>query len=346
MVELSVVILVHNQWEMTRRCLSSLLASNVTSEWEILAVDNASTESMGGLLEECKGSERIRWLRNEENLPFSIANNLAAAQAKGRWVLFLNNDVEVSEGCVDLLLKRLKESSSSGIAGCRLLFPDSNRIQHAGIVPMLWGYPSNYGVGADSNDPRFRVTSSVFAVTGAMLCIDARLFRQIGGFDERYRWGYEDVDLCLKCTEHGRDVLYVGETASHHAESSTLNGSRVRTDLERNYALYRLKWNLILVPREEAFLQSLGRKSKRIAIFGTGLAARGLYSLLAESDIEVTAFTSRKPEQSSYLGRPVVPLSEVKGLGCDVVLVGSQFYFELEDEIRAATGHELLLPTV
>jgi GT2 family glycosyltransferase len=306
---LSVVILVHNKLELTRRCLSALAGAVAEIDHEILCVDNASTEGVGSLQDAADAFQSFRFIRNEQNLSFSIANNRAVAAATGSTLLFLNNDVLAAPGSVRALMEAVRGESLNGIAGTKLVYP-SGKVQHAGIVQMLWGYVSNYGVGGDAEDRRFQQPCERFAVTGAMTCVPRRVFEAIQGFDERYRWGYEDVDLCLKIRKAGLRVLYIPDAESIHEESATLSRLRKPIDLDHNYFIFRTTWHEELRRHEQAYIDKLQTNGvRRVVIFGTGQAALGLSRILAESGIEIVAFaSSRTAGPDSFCGRPAVSL--------------------------------------
>lgn len=335
---ISIITLIHNQIEMTRRCLQSICESQVPHDVEVICVDNASSESMASLQEEFTDAPcHFGWLRNDRNLSFSVANNRAARQACGSSLLFLNNDVILDRRSIHNLLLRMEQDSRCGIAGLRLLFPDGGRIQHAGITQMLWGYVSNYGSGAAADDPRLGETRPVFAVTGAVLAIRKDLFERVGGFGEDYKWGYEDVDLCMKARRLGYAVLYVAESPSIHFESATLAQTRQLEDFDANYRRYRSEWDHILVPREQAYLAGLKDQGiKKIALFGTGQAGIGLFRILEREGIRVIAFTNSHVGQNSntFCERPMIPLTELGRIQFDRLMVGSQFYFEVESLIK------------
>jgi GT2 family glycosyltransferase len=348
---ISIIVLTHNRRDLTQSCLEALTRSESSKEHEVILVDNASTEGIRELAGEFRDRFRnFQYWRNDENLSFSIANNAAAERAHGSWLLFLNNDVIVGEKSIEELIRALANDPGAGIAGARLIFPDSGKVQHAGIEQMLWGYASNYGAGADVRDQRLRFKRPVFAVTGAMLGMSRSLFHQVRGFDEQYRWGYEDLDLCLKVSKIGKNILYVPEAEGRHWESATLREIREPADFGANYAHYRNRWNDLLVPRERRYLESIrSQHAGRVVVFGTGQAAAALQPLLRENGIEVEAFTTTSAvnEGTCFQGRPVVPLAHVGKLEADLIIVGSQFYFEVEDLIKeAAPHHRCLFPVI
>jgi hypothetical protein len=207
-------------------------------------------------------------------------------------------------------------------------------IQHAGMRQMLWGYVSNLGTLAPRDEPALNRAGEIFAVTGAMLALPRSLFARVGGFDERYRWGYEDVDLCLKARRAGAPVQYAPAAEAVHVESATLHEVRRPQDLARNYGLYRRKWNHLLVPNEQRAVARLQRQGvRRVVIFGTGLAARGLFRFLHRNEIIVEAFTASAPSTARFCGRPVVSLEQLPALRFDRLAVATQQYHALRERL-------------
>ena len=332
---ISIIVLVHNKLDLTRRCLSALAGAVANLDHEVFCVDNASTEDVGSL-QDCAGAFRMfRFIRNGENFSFSIGNNRAAAECTGDTLLFLNNDVIAAPGSVHALVEALAEDAAHGIVGAKLVYP-SGKMQHAGIAQMLWGYVSNYGVGAGADDSRFQQTCERFAVTAAMACLPRQVFERIGGFDERYRWGYEDVDLCLKVRAAGLRVLYVPEAESVHEESATLSAVRKTADLAHNYSTYRTSWGYHLSQNEKVYINRLRQdRVRKVVVLGMGQAAVGLTRILTENGIETVAFTSsRAPGPETFSDRPVVPLESLSEMRFDRLVVASQFFFEFEKSIQ------------
>ena len=335
---ISLVVLVHDRIELTRRCLTSLAAATPPEPLELIIVDNASRESIIPLADEfCDRFANVTLVRNSVNEPFAVACNRVMTRAAGSWLVFVNNDVEVETECLLALWRARRARSDAGVLGGKLRYPTTGRLQHAGMRQMLWGYASNWGVGGVWNDARVMTTGNVFAVIGALLAVDAELFRDVGGFDESYRWGYEDVDLCLAATAAGRPCVFVHDACAWHHASATLGPRRRRTDEEGNYARYRAKWDARLIPREQNAIQRYrGLGIRRVAVFGTGQAARGLHRALVTAGIEVAAFTaSNTVVGETFCGEAVVPLEELGAVGVDRLMVGTQAFLEVEEAIRA-----------
>jgi hypothetical protein len=174
-------------------------------------------------------------------------------------------------------------------------------------------------------------------VSGAALCVRRDRFDAAGGFDEAYRWGYEDADLCFRLRELGHGVVCVGAGASEHHESATLRDRRAPADLSHNYAIYRRRWGHWIDHRERAYADGLCAQGiRRVVVFGAGVAAAGLFEGLQRAGIDTVAFATSAPDPRGTLaGRPIVTLDEVPELRFDRILAGSQFFFEVEARLRA-----------
>jgi len=345
---LSIIVVTHNAIDMMRRCMEALARAAISTDYEVLLVDNGSTDDVRSLLAEFSSRmPGLKYLRNEENLCYSDANNSAAAAASGNTLLFLNNDVFVWPGSIDHLIEPVGDGTSVGITGGLLLYPGISTVQHAGIHQMLWGCVSNYGVGGDGRDERFLKLQEIFAVTGAMLCVQRDLFESVGGFSPAFRYGYEDVDLCLKVRSAGRKILYVPEARGFHCESATLRKKRSLEAFEENYSRYRALWDAILIPAENRYTALLRKMSiRRAVIFGTGRAGSGLLDALNRAGIETVAFTATGTiaAGSTCRGLPVIPLESVPSRQIDRVIAGSQFFYQVEKLLSASdpSGNALL----
>ncbi|MBI4829560.1 MAG: glycosyltransferase [Nitrospinae bacterium] len=337
---ISVIILARDKSQLSRACLNALAHCSSVDHLEVIFVDNDSRDDTPSLANEYRGRfPRFYYLRNNSNLSFSLANNRAAQAARGDTLLFLNNDVVAGRGAIERMAAALDADPAAGVAGARLVFPGGETIQHAGIVQTLWGYPSNYGQGGRAGDPRFNQPRAIFAVTGAMMLIRRELFQRIGGFDERYVWGYEDVDLCLKTRAAGSTVIYVPSALSEHWESATLKETRDERVVDENFNLYHAAWAGALGAAEERLIAQLrAMPVTRPIIFGAGRAARGLTQRLIRAGIEPVGFivSADPPRPAVFMGKPVVSLAALDRRAFDRLLIGTQFYFEIEPALEAA----------
>ncbi len=334
--KVSVIILMHDNVAMTMDCLESLAGAVAGLDHEVILLDNGSAEDANRVLECGSLFRRFNLFRSNENLSFSRANNLMARRSSGRWLLFLNNDVVLARESIRQLLAPFFENDKCGATGGKLLFPGGTMVQHAGIGQMLWDHPSNYGVGACPDDPRIQKRRDCFALTGAVLCVDRDVFQATGGFDERYVWGTEDIDLCLKMKAAGWKAVYCPEAVAVHRESATLKNINV-CEKESNCRLYRRLWDPLLLPAERNYVLGLKNSGiRRVSVFGMGAAALGLARILRENDVEIAAFTSSDVLAAGreFLGRPVLPLDVLRSVSYDRLMVASQYFFAVEPVLR------------
>ncbi|MGN2254347.1 glycosyltransferase [Frateuria sp. GZRe12] len=214
----SVIIPVHGKLDYTVACLRSIARHGAQAPFEVIVVDDASPDDTAQVL---AGIEGVRLLRNPDNLGFIGTCNAGAAAARGAYLLFLNNDTQVTPGWLDRLHACLVEEPDAGIAGSRLVYPDG-RLQEAGGIVYADGQAWNYGRFEQPDDPRFLYRRDADYVSGASLMVDANLFRAIGGFDARYAPAYcEDMDLGFAVRAAGRRVLYEPASVVVHCEGIT-----------------------------------------------------------------------------------------------------------------------------
>ncbi|MBP9212585.1 MAG: glycosyltransferase, partial [Bacteroidetes bacterium] len=251
-VRTSVIIPVFNKVELTRACMKALYGTLSSDQFELIIVDNASTDGTKEYLRELqKQQSNVLVIENRSNLGFSKANNIGARAASGTHLLFLNNDTEPTIGWLDHLHAVYREESSVGIVGARLLYPNRT-IQHAGIEFLPLQQPVSFeGYGSVNvvpdhpyrnqaeDHPAANIRRSMDMVTGACLLIEASLYKKVGGFNESYQNGCEDIDLCLKVRNNGLQVIYEPKAVViHHEGQSDGRFAHVR----KNLALFFTAW--------------------------------------------------------------------------------------------------------
>jgi GT2 family glycosyltransferase/2-polyprenyl-3-methyl-5-hydroxy-6-metoxy-1,4-benzoquinol methylase len=244
----SIVIPVCNRAELTRRCLEALARTVDPAEAEVIVVDNGSTDDTAAVL--ASAPPPVRVLRNAANLGFARASNQGARAARGELLVFLNNDTEPEPGWLQALRAAAAEPGV-GLVGARLLYPGTRRIQHAGLALNPGGVPDHLWRHAPEDDPRAGEPRDLDMVTGACLAIRRELFLALGGFDEGYRNGCEDVDLCLAVRARGLRVRYEPRAVLLHHEGATAG----RFDhVQDNLARLEARWGAVLarMPRRPA----------------------------------------------------------------------------------------------
>lgn len=242
MLDYSIIIPVFNKAAFTKRCLETLPKTlEGAGTGEVIVIDNASSDETPEML---KAFSNTRVVRNDVNLGFAGANNQGARLAQGRHLVLLNNDTQPLPGWLASML-RVAADPGVGAVGARLLFPDKT-VQHAGVVMSgvffskqpVAPYHLNYRL--DWNDPLVERARELQAVTGACLLTPRELYLRVGGLDESFWNGYEDVDYCLKVRREGLRVVYDGGAALFHFESQS-GAQRFRRQIW-NGALLEQHW--------------------------------------------------------------------------------------------------------
>jgi GT2 family glycosyltransferase len=250
----SIIILNKDRSEYLAACLESILSLTSYPKFDVLLVDNDSKSRKTQDLYQhwlTVEPDRFRVIHNRELFNFSRFNNLAALEAKGELLLFLNNDTQLlSPNWLDEMTGQASRSGI-GVVGCLLQFPNRT-IQHAGIIlsKTLIALHTHYRspVSSPGHLGRLRVPAECSMVTGACLMIRKKLFRDLGGFDENLKVAYNDADLCLRARKAGYRNLILPQVRLVHQESITRGSdtgtiARSRFEMEKEYFLS--KWGPI-----------------------------------------------------------------------------------------------------
>ncbi len=238
----SIIIPVFNNVEYTKQCLKTLIENTPNNLYEVIIIDNGSTDGTKELLKCLSGNVKI--ISNRENLGFARACNQGAAAADGNYLVFLNNDTEVQPGWLEELVKVLENDSEIVAVGSKLLYPDGS-VQHAGVVILeIEGVNSllpRHVFVQQPSDSNFANVPMVFqAVTAACMVVRKSNFESVNGFDESYWNGSEDVDLCFKLTKTQKKIVYQPKSVVIHYESKS--GKERREGIKQNNKLLRQSW--------------------------------------------------------------------------------------------------------
>lgn len=241
--KVSVIIPVYNQIEYTYACLVSILEHTKDVSYEVIIADDVSTDATKDLDRYAKG---LVICRNQTNQGFLRNCNNAAKSARGQYLMFLNNDTQVTEGWLSSLVKLIESDDSIGMVGSKLVFPDG-RLQEAGGIIWSDGSGWNYGRLDDPDKPEYNYVKDVDYISGAAILLSNNLWKQIGGFDDRFAPAYcEDSDLAFAVRDAGYRVVYQPLSKVIHFEGIS-NGTDVTgTGLKRyqvvNNEKLREKW--------------------------------------------------------------------------------------------------------
>jgi GT2 family glycosyltransferase len=254
----SVIIPTRDRAGLLRAALEGLLRRTDYPALEVLVVDNDSREpETHALFAALAGDPRLRVLPMPGPFNYPLLNNAAAAEARGEFLLLLNNDTEVIHP--DWLARMVAKAADPaiGAVGARLLYADG-RLQHGGVVTGI-GAPRDpiavhLSAGSPGDDPgRFgwmAITREVSVVTAACLLLRRAHYLAVGGMDaEALRVAFNDVDLCLKLRAAGLRNLYMGEVALFHLESASRGAEDTpekRARFQAECATMRARWGAVL----------------------------------------------------------------------------------------------------
>lgn len=180
--------------------------------------------------------------------------------------MFLNNDTQVQDGWLQSLLRLMDARPDCGMAGSKILFPDAN-LQEAGGIVWRDGTAWNYGRGQSADKPEFNYVKEVDYISGCSIMIRTALWREIGGFDERFAPAYcEDSDLAFAVRAHGYKVLYQPDSVVVHYEGvsngTDLSAGQKQYQIENQKKLYQ-KWRSVLERENYPQAQQVFRARER-----------------------------------------------------------------------------------
>jgi GT2 family glycosyltransferase len=242
----SIIIPTYNQWYNTYSCLLSILANTKNIDYEIIIADDASTDETQNIRTYV---ENIEIIRNDKNLGFLKNCNHAAKFAKGKYILFLNNDTNVQKEWLKYLLEIIEKDETIGIVGPKFTLTDG-RIQEAGGIIWKDGSSSHFGYADAPEKPEYNYVKEVDYISGACLMVRKKLWDIIDGFDERFvPIYYEDVDLAFEGRNFGYKVVYQPKSVVLHFEGMSY-GRNVNTEskyrLEIGRRKFLEKWQKVL----------------------------------------------------------------------------------------------------
>jgi GT2 family glycosyltransferase len=343
--KVTVVIPVHNKFEVTYNCLAGLLLGTNKASFDVVIVDDGSKDRTHKLGE---FAENITTVRNEVALGFVGACNRGAAEAKGEFIVFLNNDTEVTSGWLDELLFVFDTFDGVGLAGSKLLYADG-RLQEAGGIVWETGDPWNYGRGGNASDPKYCYTREVDYLSGASVMISRSLWHELGGFSSEFAPAYfEDTDLAFKVKAAGKKVVFAPFSVVYHFEGlSNGTDSNASEGLKRfqeiNRPKFKRKWRALFKNNGkvgvDVDLAKDRNVARRAAMFDldTPRLDNDAGSYAAIQEIRLLQSLGFKvtfvPTNLAYLGRHTELMQRI---GVEVIY--SPFYRSAEDFIAARGG--------
>lgn len=251
----SILIPNHDLAGELRRCVVSILDKSTYPRFEVVLLENNSREAETfRLYEQLQARDSRVRVVEYHHAPFNYAeiNNFGARQARGEVLLFLNNDTEVITP--DWLERMLEyaQRPDVGAVGAKLYYPQ-NLIQHVGVVIGLLGAASHHFVNYHRNYVGYHcnvvLPQNFSAVTAACLMTRAQVFDEVGGFEQVYRFAYNDIDLCLKIRERGYLVAWTPYAELYHHESLTRgydSNTAMLARLQQERETFTRRWRALL----------------------------------------------------------------------------------------------------
>lgn len=256
-MDVSVIIINYNTRQMTAECIDSVFEKTKGVEFEIILVDNASTDGSKEFFEQDK---RITYIYNNENLGFGRANNVGIKVAKGRNILFLNSDTLLINNAIKILSDYLDENPRVGACGGNL-YTKNLKPNHSyrRIAPSITDeintffakIPTKIIYGKNEEYNHTNCPISVKYITGADLMIRIDVIRKVGTFDPRFFMYYEETELCYRIRKNGYKIMSVPNARIIHLQgvSSNYYKKKIQTTCySRNcyYLLTHSAWQIIL----------------------------------------------------------------------------------------------------
>ncbi len=236
MLDISVIIVNWNTYELLRNCLRSIIThTTCTTKYEITVVDNGSTDGSAEMV--ARHFPEVRLICNQDNLGFAKANNQAIKVSTGRYLVLLNSDTELKNDALTAMMNFMDAHPSAGICGTKLLNTDGTRQDSCDLFPrtpymMLRDKIGDIRRRRHANSWQNRMAAwnfdSNFVVDyliGAALLIRRETLKQIGMLDDRFFMYAEDIDWCYRAFLKGWQTYYLGTISIYHYNRGSSNKS-------------------------------------------------------------------------------------------------------------------------
>lgn len=259
-MDLSIIIVNWNTKNLLLQCLESVYQTIKRIEMEVFVVDNGSID--GSVVAAKERFPEVKFIQNEINLGFAMANNQALRLAKGRYLLLLNPDTQVKKGAIERLISFMDAHSEAGGAGAQLLNSDGSRQNSIANFPSLatellnksllrWLFPKAFP-GKERNYPE---PIEVDSVIGACMIIRRDAIEQVGLLDEDYFLFLEETDWCYRMKRAGWKIYHVPQAEIYHFQGKGVEIEKKKARVEYYRSRYHffkknrggLQWFILLI---------------------------------------------------------------------------------------------------
>lgn len=257
------------------RCINSLKEKATYQNYEIIVVENNSTEkSTFNYYKEIEKENNIKVVYWDDEFNYSAINNFGVKHAKGEYIWLLNNDTEViNEDIIEQLLGYCMREDV-GAVGARLFYPDDT-IQHAGVVIGMNGIAGHLFVDEPANSYGYfgRIISAqdLSAVTAACMMVKREAFEEVGGLTEELKVAFNDIDFCLKLGKEGYKVVYNPYAQMYHFESKSRGQENTLDKMDRfnsEIKFFEERWTDILKNGDPYYNPNLSLKYNDYSLKG------------------------------------------------------------------------------
>lgn len=249
----SIIIINFNGVEYLKVCFESLRKIDYQN-WEVIVVDNGSSDGSIEFLEKYKKFKSLKIIKNSSNLGFAEPNNQGYRKAKGDYVLLLNNDTKVKRDFVRLTVERMVKESKIGVAQPKIfLMEKAGYLDNTGSFITKTGFLKHEGF-LEKDATRFNKEKIIFAAKGACMFIKRDVIEKVGLFDRDFFAYFEESDFCWRVWLAGYKIIYFPDTYIHHklgATSKKMNQFNINYHSLKNRLASLIKnlegYNLLLV---------------------------------------------------------------------------------------------------
>lgn len=241
----SVIAVNYKNTEVTCDMLDALRQAGYP-KMEVLLVDNGAAESQACLFQ--RHYPGLIYLQSEANLGFAGGNNLAIPQAKGRYLLLLNNDTIVSPGFLSPLVRYMEAHARAGIVSPKIYYHSQPGVlQYAGSLAVNRFTGRGYNLARhELDDGRFEESGPTGLAHGACMLIRRETLGQVGLLSERYFMYYEEIDFCERARRKGWEIHFFAGSHIYHRESASMGKHNPR----KTYYLFRNRWLFMRLCRQ------------------------------------------------------------------------------------------------